>query len=187
MKTVGGLTRSMEAEFKGLRFMSKRDSDLMLICDALLRVITFGAMRTFLSDYTTVIGRTIYMPTRWSETSEIERMITLRHERVHLRQRDRYGTVCFCLAYLFLPCPFVFSYFRMKFEKEAYEETLRATLELHLDGATRLRSKKLREHIIRNFTGPDYFWMWPFRRSLEAWYDSFVDELLRHHRPQVFA
>ena len=60
----------------------------------------------------------------------------------------------------------------MKFEREAYEETLRAIAE-EPGGIAYLRSdKKLRESIISNFTTAKYIWMWPFRRSIEKWYDD---------------
>ena len=29
----------------------------------------------------------------------------------------------------------------------------------------------------RRFTGPEYGWMWPFRRAVAGWYDSVIAQL----------
>jgi hypothetical protein len=31
--------------------------------------------------------------------------------------------------------------------------------------------------VIEQFTGPSYGWMWPFRRSVERWYDDVLATL----------
>src|SRR5690606_30517173 len=104
-------------------------------------------------------------------------VILLRHERVHLRQRRRYGTIGMGLLYLLPFFPLGLAYGRARIEWEAYRETLRATAELA--GLARARDAALRERIITRFTGPDYGWMWPFRRTIERWYDAAIAELER--------
>jgi len=63
----------------------------------------------------------------------------------------------------------------MRFERQAYEETIRASAEVW--GRPYVARAELRDHVIGAFTGPAYGWMWPFRASLERWYDQFVDKL----------
>ena len=40
-------------------------------------------------------------------------------------------------------------------------------------------SESYRDYIVSQFTGASYGWMWPFRGSLERWYDSVLAELRR--------
>jgi hypothetical protein len=66
----------------------------------------------------------------------------------------------------------------MKFETEAYAETIKATAELTEIGTTLIQSKEYKERIIGNFTKASYFWTWPFRASLEAWYSRALETAL---------
>jgi hypothetical protein len=124
-----------------------------------------------------VIGDTLYVPETWDDLSELDRVILLRHERVHLRQRRRYGGALMAFLYLIPFLPLGLAYGRARIEWEASTETLRATAELR--GLAAAQSQELREQIVRRFTGPDYGWMWPFRSMVEGWYDRVVAELIR--------
>ena len=53
--------------------------------------------------------------------------------------------------------------------QEAYAETIRAAAAAW--GPAFPRTRSFRSHVIGQFTGPAYGWMWPFRRSIERWYD----------------
>jgi len=86
-------------EFPRFRIVPKRDNFFSRVIDVLLKVLTFGAQRLFLTHYHTVIGNTLYVPDRWATTPDISRLITLRHERIHLRQRRRYGDIVMTLLY----------------------------------------------------------------------------------------
>jgi len=100
------------------------------------------------------------------------------HERIHMRQRNRYGGFLFSFLYLFFPFPIFFAYYRMKFEKEAYEETMYAVVLVYdNDAAEMLRAS--RDHIVSHFTSATYFWMWPFKKSIERWYDASMENHLR--------
>jgi len=103
-----------------------------------------------------------------------DRWATMRHEAVHMRQFRRWTRPGMALLYLLLPLPMGLAYFRMRFERAAYEETIRCGFELY--GMAHVR-EHLREHILEQFTGPSYGWMWPFRRSLERWYDVQIARL----------
>ena len=167
----------IKREFPGFRVVYKRSSRFSRWIHVGLVVVTLGGQRRFLNGYYTVIGETLYVPDDWDTLSEVDRAILLRHERVHLRQKRRYGTLGMALLYLLPFFPLGLAYGRARLEWEAYQETLRATAELAgLDAA---RDPALRARIVGRFVGPDYGWMWPFRRSVERWYDQEVDRIMQ--------
>jgi hypothetical protein len=171
------LIRDIAREFPGFRLVDKRESTLSLLIDRALKLVTFGRQRAYLTHYHTVLGKTLYTPDTWATTAEVDRIIVLRHERVHLRQRQRYGLALMAFIYLIPFLPLGLAYGRARLEWEAYRETLRATAELL--GLERARSEALRAGIVARFTGGDYGWMWPFRRQVEGWYDRALEELAR--------
>lgn len=170
----------LKAEFPAFCIRSKRGDRLSRAIDLALRIVTLGGQRHYLTKYHTVIGDTLYVPETWHDLSDRERVILLRHERVHLRQRRRYGGALMTFLYLIPFLPLGLAYGRARIEWEAYTETLRATAELC--GLDAVQSPELRAQIVQRFTGPDYGWMWPFRSTVEAWYDQVVAELIRERR-----
>jgi len=126
--------------------------------DRLLRVLTLGGQRRFQDEYVTTFGRRIYVPRRWRELPPGERYCILRHEAVHLAQFRRLTWPGMFILYLLLPLPVGFAAGRAWLEWEAYRETLVATWQVH--GREAARSPRLRDSLIRRFTGPDYAWMW---------------------------
>jgi hypothetical protein len=165
----------LKAEFPAFRIVPKRGDRLSLLIDLALKLVTLGGQRRYLSHYHTVIGDTLYVPETWDALPDLDRVILLRHERVHLRQRRRYGAALMTFLYLIPLLPLGLAYGRARIEWEAYTETLRATAELR--GLEAARSAELRERIVSRFTGPDYGWMWPFRSAVERWYDRALAEL----------
>jgi len=174
------LIAEIAREFPGFRLVSKRESPLSLLLDVLLRLVTLGAQSQFLTHYHTVLGYRLYTPDSWATAAEVDRVIVLRHERVHLRQRRRYGFFLMAFLYLIPFFPLGLAYGRARIEWEAYEETLRATAELC--GLERARSRELRAGIVGRFTGGAYGWMWPFRSQVERWYDRALAELSQTER-----
>jgi hypothetical protein len=170
------LVNDLRAEFPAFCIRPKRGDRLSQAIDAALRIVTLGGQCHYLTRYHTVIGDTLYVPETWAQLSDLDRVILLRHERVHLRQRRRYGGPLMTFLYLVPFLPLGLAYGRARIEWEAYTETLRATAELR--GREALQSGELREQIVRRFVGPDYGWMWPFRSMVEGWYDRVVRELL---------
>jgi hypothetical protein len=164
------LLSEIGVEFPKFRIVDKDRSLLSKLIDIALKLLTFGAQRHYLTHYHTVIGDTLYVPMTWQQMSDVDRVILLRHERVHLRQRRRYGTLGMSFLYLVPFFPLGLAYFRARLEWEAYVETLRATAELL--GPEAARDAGLRRKIVGRFTGGDYGWMWPFRRQVERWYDA---------------
>jgi hypothetical protein len=166
----------LKAEFPSFSIVPKKGHALSRAIDLALRVVTVGGQKQYLTRYHTVIGETLYVPETWEDLGDLERVILLRHERVHLRQRRRYGGALMAFLYLVPFLPLGLAYGRARIEWEAYAETLRATAELL--GPAAVQSPELREHIVRRFVGPDYGWMWPFRSRVEGWYDRVVRELV---------
>ena len=165
----------LKAEFPDFCIVPKRGHALSQAIDLALRIVTFGGQRHYLTRYHTVIGDTLYVPETWADLADLDRVILLRHERVHLRQRRRYGGPLMTFLYLIPFLPLGLAYGRARIEWEAYTETLRATAELR--GPAALASAELRAQIVKRFTGPDYGWMWPFRSTVEGGYDQVVREL----------
>ncbi|HYP87032.1 MAG TPA: hypothetical protein VEQ59_02750 [Polyangiaceae bacterium] len=166
----------LKTEFPAFCIRPKQGDRLSQAIDVALRIVTLGGQRHYLTRYHTVIGDTLYVPETWAGLSDLDRVILLRHERVHLRQRRRYGGALMAFIYLVPFLPLGLAYGRARIEWEAYTETLRATAELR--GLDALQSPELREHIVKRFVGPDYGWMWPFRSVVEGWYDRVVRQLL---------
>lgn len=123
------------------------------------------------SDTITVIGKTIWTSKNWDDINEKERVAILHHEKVHLEQMRRYTTIGFYFLYLFIPLPFCYSYFRTKFEREAYEISIRyRARDYGLDNM-------YREWLVSMFSDVTYGWSWINRKDNEAWYDNFVKTL----------
>jgi hypothetical protein len=166
---VAELLREIEAEFGGFRLVPKERSRSQRAIHLFLCAVTLGGQRAYLERYVTTIGRTIYVNRGWEARTAEDRIITLRHERIHLRQFQRYGTVGMAILYLLLPLPLGLAGCRAWLEREAYEETLHAMCEIY--GPGHLERPDVRRHIVAQFVGPAYGWMWPFRGSVERWYD----------------
>jgi hypothetical protein len=171
------LLADIKAEFPRFRLIRKDESATQRLIHYALVAVTFGGMRSYLTGYQTTIRSTIYVTPDWGEIPRDERWITLRHERVHLRQFRRFTTPGMALLYVLLPLPMGLAWFRARFEQEAYAETIRSAAAIH--GPDHVRQEGYRDRILRQFTGPAYGWMWPFRRDLERWYDSVLTDLYR--------
>lgn len=175
--TAGEFVAEIRREFPRFRIVRKRDSPLSKAIDVALRILTLGAQREFMTRYHTVIGNTLYVPDAWDATPDVSKVITLRHERVHLRQRRRYGDVAMTFLYLVPFFPLGLAYGRARIEWEAYTETLRATAELRgLDAA---RSPEMKRYLVEQFTSGAYGWMWPFPRVVERWVEGALAEIER--------
>lgn len=167
MSAYSDLLADMRKEFSNFEVVPKSESRLMKVIDVFLKVITFWQMKTFMTSFTTTLGNTVYVSPNWKDRSESSRIITLRHERVHMRQARRYTRFLFSVLYaLVLPAVWTF---RAKFELEAYEETMRAAAEIYGPEAL---NDKLKESLVGHFTSAEYFWMKPFKGSVEEWYDE---------------
>ena len=82
-------------EFPDFHIIKKEDSRLMKLIDVCLKIISFGQMKTFMTDFITTLGSKVYIMERWESVALIDRIAILRHERVHMRQARRYGRFLF--------------------------------------------------------------------------------------------
>jgi hypothetical protein len=169
------LIAEIRSEFPDFRIVKKPDSALQRAIHTALVVITLGAQRRYLDGYQTTIGQTVYVTSDWDACPALDRYVTMRHERIHLRQFARYGLVLMSFLYLFVPFPVGIAWFRARLEWEAYAESIRAQVEVHGRGAA--AEPRFRERIVSQFTSGAYGWMWPFRRAVESWYDDVLRSL----------
>ena len=175
MSRYDALVEALRAEFPTFRIVRKDRSPLHKAIHYALLVLTFGRMRSYLDSYQTTIRRTVYVTADWDEWDPDRRYVTLRHEAVHLRQFRAYTLPGMAVLYVLLPLPMGLAWFRAHFEKAAYAETIRAAAEVW--GPEYPRTQEHRAHVIEQFMGASYGWMWPFRASLERWYDQVLATL----------
>lgn len=172
MDRYAALVDALREEIPGFRIVRKQDSRFHRAIHHALVIVTFGQMRSYLDSFQTTIGKTVYVTADWDDRDADDRYVTLRHEAVHLRQFRRYTLPVMAVLYVLLPLPMGLAYFRARFEMEAYAETIRAAAEVY--GPAYARSAEHRKYVIDQFMGPSYGWMWPFRASLERWYDRIL-------------
>ncbi len=170
------LLEEIRAEFPAFRIVRKTDSAWQRAIDRLLRALTAGRMTSYLSSYQTTIGHTVYVTPDWDQRPADERYVTMRHERVHMRQFSTFTLPVMAVLYVLLPLPAGLAWFRARFEKQAYEESIRAAVAVY--GPQRVTDPAYRRHIESQFTGPSYGWMWPFPRAIARWYDRAVRDAL---------
>lgn len=177
---------------KGINLVYKQDSWLMRFIS---KVLFFN--KDFMDNYITTIGSTIYVPNKdlYMANSVIA------HEVVHKCDYDRYGYLnvgfmymspqWFGIATIFLlPVTILLSIFHSQIwlysllgltflfplpspgrrwvEMRGYAATIAV---MYWDG--RFNDLDDLDWIIKKFTGPDYYWMWPFKshikKELEEW------------------
>ncbi|MFI5298603.1 MAG: hypothetical protein ACHREM_10935 [Polyangiales bacterium] len=166
----------IQREFPHFRIVEKRGRALQHAIDRFLKAVTLGGQHEYLTRYHTVLGDTLYVPDAWPRGTDDARYVLLRHERIHLRQRRRYGMVGMALIYLLPIFPIGLAYGRARIEWEAYEETLRATAEIF--GIEAAKDKSLHDYLIAQFTGAAYGWMWPFPSSIRCWIDAAIAKIV---------
>ena len=171
------LLGEMKLEFPRFRILKKRTSTLQRLIHLALTLVTLGGQRVYMTRYHTVLFGTLWVPDAWDGMSDDDKYILLRHERIHLRQRERMGDSLMTFMYLVPFFPLFLAYGRARIEWVAYVETLRATAEVYgVDAA-----EALRDEIKRRFVGPEYGWMWPFPRAIDRWFDEAMADIRAEH------
>jgi hypothetical protein len=169
------LVEEIVREFPSFRIRAKSDSSLQRAIDIALKIITLGTQHEYLTRYHTVLGYTLWVPSKWPDSPDELRYILLRHERIHLRQRRRYGMLGMTFLYLLPLLPLGLAYGRARIEWEAYTETLRATAEVK--GLEAARDRELHDYLVKQFTSGAYGWMWPFPRVIRRWIAQTLREI----------
>jgi hypothetical protein len=178
---LDSLLRELASRDRPVRIVKKRGVLHQRLAATVLRVLTFGGQRTYLTHYVTTLGHTIYVPDDFDEWEAGDAWRILRHELVHVAQFERYGWLLMIVVYGFFPLPAGLAYGRARLEWEAYAETLRATAEI--DGVEAARDPALHARITGRFTGPDYGWMWPFPRVVRGWIAEEVRRIEASYTP----
>lgn len=175
MDRYTALVDALRAEIPGFRIVRKDQSRLHRAIHYALIAVTLGQMRSYLDSFQTTIGKTVYVTPDWDDWSADRRYVTLRHEAIHLRQFRKLTLPVMAAIYILLPLPMGLAWGRAWLEREAYAESIRAAAEVW--GMAAVLDAGYRKHVIDQFTGPSYGWMWPFRNHLERWYDSVLATL----------
>ncbi|MCL2050362.1 MAG: hypothetical protein FWG91_01325 [Lachnospiraceae bacterium] len=116
----------------------------------------------------TLIGQTIYLPTKWDLFSDSVKEIILLHEQAHMNQQKKYGWLTY-MVFTTLFFPMLFCPFRLYWEKEAWEETIRKkavqcrSLLLEDEGFQWFVSQKSLFYTVRSG------WMWNNKEEVHAW------------------
>ncbi len=164
-------------ELYDVKIAYKDESKLMRF---LARLLFFN--KGFMTRYTTVIGKTVYFPSReWLSQNRDAAAMTLCHEYVHISDEKNVGSLVFRLSYLFpqwmalfsltsfivgplallflifllpLPAPF-----RTFWELRGYAMT---------DAVLFRRYKQFSDddHLVKQFATANYYFMWPLKQSL---------------------
>lgn len=131
--------------------------------DGFLRLISGGKIDHFYTGYITTIGNKIFFQAGWKKynVGPIDYVI-LCHELKHVEQFDKYTVILMALLYLLFPLPIGLAYFRYMFEREAFLESYRASLEVNLEPNV--------SYYIDQLTGSPYLWAWPFRKYVKRWF-----------------
>lgn len=179
------------AEYPGFQVRVKEDSKLMSILGALLFWIPFA-------NYATTIGSKVYIPRRWFDDAEAGTTEwpwrVLAHEIVHVHDKQKMplGIFGFSVVYLFpqvlavlallsllgfaLGAEWAWTLLFLLFlapipavgrawaEKRGYAMSMAANY--WANGHILLGAQ---DGIVAKFTGPDYYFMWPFKKSTSLW------------------
>ena len=174
LKNINHTLNDIKKEFPKFELVEKRNSLFMKIINVLLRIITFNTQKHFMTQYITTIGEKVYVPDSWENMDNRSKIVILRHEFIHMKQKKKYTFLFFSFLYLLIPFPFFVAYFRTKFEKEAYEESIRIRVALY--GRNSVKTDEYKKHIVNQFTTGMYGWMWIFKNSIEKWVDETIDK-----------
>jgi hypothetical protein len=180
----------------------KSESQLM----KLIGVILFFN-KGFMTNFTTTLGNTVYLvsPEVVEKNPLSAEAITL-HELVHVHDANKLTRVFFGFLYMF-PITFIpfavasmfFSfwmgivilalclspvpaYFRMCFEKKAYTFSLYANMKLAALKNRKVDTEYLIKSYSEQFTGPAYYFMWPFK-DVERHFRDAVEEFTKGNKP----
>lgn len=171
----GHTLKELKKEFPLFVIRYKSRSPLMKAVALLLKILSGGRSSTFLTDFVTTVGSTLYVPNSWMGLKAEDRVVILRHERIHMRQQRRLGLLRFFFTYFVWPFPVLFAKGRRDLEREAYEETLRT--DHYFYGFIYVEQPGYRQDILNDFKGPRYMWMWASTQDNEVWFDSALARL----------
>jgi hypothetical protein len=133
----------------------------------IVNIVTFGGSKTFLTDYTTTLYKTIFVPLSWDQWPSQGKLEILTHELVHVKQAKTWTYPIFVLSYLLFPLPFGLAWARYRFEREAYLAGFKVSL--RYESASR---DFLIDHGVKQMSSSAYGWAWPFPYVVRAWFEK---------------
>lgn len=169
---VDELEARLRAELPGFRIAYKDESRLQRVIAGLVR--PFNAR--YLTDYTTVLGSTVWMPSRdWrARQSPYALVALLRHEAVHLRDMRRFPLIFPITYVLLLPAGITM---RAVWEARAYRESMKVEAE-----ATGAIASATIDALVRRFAGPEYLFMWAAPRAVRRHFERVAADVLADAR-----
>jgi len=149
----------------------------------LLTCISFGKIK-FMDTSVTTLANRIGTPSTWDPNDVDTSYEVLLHESTHVAQYKKYGfgnvwvgVLVVGFAYLLLPFPIGIAYCRAMIEWAAYQQSIRAIIQLH--GADAARASNIKSFYVSQFTSVAYLWMWPFPGQVGKWYDDAVTRIAK--------
>jgi len=103
----------------------------------------------------------------WSSRYEV-----LLHERIHQRQMQKFGLLLYFLIYALVPFPLKISYYRKKWESEAYELSIYEMY--HSRGRDYVLSSKYRHYIVEQFCSASYGFTWYSPSQIIKWLEQTI-------------
>lgn len=146
---------ALKRQYPKFEIKRKRGSKLLVLISWFLFLITFGKMKreTFLDSFVTTIGYKIYVHDGWADMKDRDKMPTLLHEGVHIRQYHEEG-IWYAIKYLLFSFPVLWAHCRVDYEIEALAAEI---VYDHIEKGAFLYGSKF-DRAIRLLTGPEYFW-----------------------------
>lgn len=197
------LLLAAEKYFPSLQIKYKNHSPFMKLIGILL---FFN--RRFMTDYTTTVGSTIYIPTdHYIRLRPVSGVVVLLHELTHMHDERKYGHLWFQLSYIFpqilvLPALLLFligwkialpvvllsltpipAYFRMVYEKRAYLSSLYVIQKLSEKLLFVPHFESQKADFIKCFMDSSYYFMWPFKSHLNREFDAALEKIQAGQRP----
>jgi|ERR1035437_4163522 hypothetical protein len=195
------IVQNAKQHFPNLQIKYKDSSLLMKILGTIL---FFN--KSFMTDYTTTIGSTVYFPTEsFVNTRPISSSMVLLHELTHLWDSKKISNILFTILYLspqsliLLALPLLLvswkiallflifaapipSYFRMYFERRAYFASLYVMSKLGKKLNFDPELNKNKDYFVEQFKGPFYYFMFPFN-SINKDFDAALIKINNNKRP----
>jgi hypothetical protein len=151
MTTWFSTLEGLKKEFPKFRVVIKDESKLMKFFAFFLNPFN----PRFMDQFTVTLGQTIYMP-RWMVGKDFA-VEVLRHEAVHIRDSKKWGLLYY-ISYCILP---IGPSFRAYWEFRGYSESIK--VEFEQKGFV---SSQSMEFFAKQFTGPNYLFMFPFPKTI---------------------
>lgn len=168
-----------ELHKRNVKIIYKKDSLFMKV---LSKLLFFN--KGFMNNATTTIGRTVYLAGEFDQRQESAKIATLLHEYVHVLQAEEdmlfpilylipqflvlyslfaipFGKLFLLFLLAILPFPAVY---RALYEAEAYAVSLYIKKR---NGGYDMNAEF--DFVIKTFTGPSYYFMMPFKSTMENW------------------